>query len=557
MTTFTLAQMLQALHPKEVASVRLRGEVIGVEKLPPELGASPITIITSDTRQVALGSEGVVFVAVKGTQRDGHDFIQGIIEAKPLAIVFEESRTVDYAEVLAAARDAGIVLVSVRDTPSALGFLSQALHGKPSLAMRIIGVTGTNGKTTVTTVLHQLFMKLGVHAGLIGTVAHQSGDEVLPSTHTTPGAEALAVLLAQMQSDGCEVVFMEVSSHALSQKRTAGVRFSGAVFTNLTHDHLDYHGSFASYRDAKKLLFDGLDPEAFALVNTDDRNGEVMLQNTVARRRTFALNQPASFSGRVLENTFDGLLMTLASEALGGTARPFHSQLLGQFNASNLLCAYAVALEINYGGLDSIQEEDVLVALSSVTAPVGRAERVLPLSGESDLHALVDYAHTPDALQNILETLRGARQSDYNLAGNLGDGAQAIHCIVGCGGDRDAEKRPKMAAIAATLADRIILTSDNPRSEDPEAILDMMWQGVPAERRNRTMRITSRREAIRAAVQQAQAGDIILVAGKGHENYQEIKGQRLHFSDAEELANALQERQACLPSSNRNSQSAK
>jgi len=553
MATFT--QLLQALPPKEVVSVRLREEVLNASQLPAEVSTRNVTLITSDTRQVAVGSEGVVFVAVKGTQRDGHDFIQGIIEARPLAIVFEESRTTDFAEVLAQARDAGIILISVTDTPLALGRMSQAFHSNPSLAMRIIGVTGTNGKTTVTTLLHQLFMKLGIHAGLIGTVAHQSGDEVLPSSHTTPGAEALAVLLAQMQADGCEVVFMEVSSHALAQKRTAGVRFSGAVFTNLTHDHLDYHGSFAAYRDAKKLLFDELDPEAFALVNADDRNGEVMLQNTAARRRTFALNQPASFSGRVLENTFDGLLMTLASEALGGTARSFHSPLLGEFNASNLLCAYAVALEMGPIGADAIQEEDVLIAISRVTAPIGRAQRVLPPSGISDLHAMVDYAHTPDALENILQTLRGARQNDAGIGGGVG--SQAIHCVVGCGGDRDAEKRPKMAAIAASLADRVILTSDNPRSEDPEAILDMMWQGVPIERRNRTMRITSRREAIRAAVQQAQAGDIILVAGKGHENYQEIKGERLHFSDAEELANALEERQAGMPSSHRNSQLAK
>jgi len=456
--------------------------------------------ITSNPREV---KAGFVFVACKGTQVDGHRFIAHAWDAGASLVVCEDLP-----------KDDKRTYVQVEDSQEALGQLASAFYDHPSRSLQLVGVTGTNGKTTVVTLLWQLFRELGYTTGMLSTVENRINERAVVATHTTPNPVQLQALLAEMRDAGCTHAFMEVSSHATHQRRIAGLHFAGAVFTNISHDHLDYHGTFKNYIFAKKLFFDGLAKEAFALVNLDDKRGLVMLQNCAAKHRTFALNDFADYEGRIIENSPEGLCIEIEN-----TQAWF--RLSGAFNASNLLAAYGVATELGE------PKEEVLRALSVLPGAPGRLQRI---EGEQ-VTAFVDYAHTPDALKNVLETLGALRQH-----------GQQLTCIVGCGGDRDRKKRPEMAKIAASLADRVIFTSDNPRSEDPEAILAEMAAGVPPELQRRVFQITNRREAIRMGIVLADLHGVILIAGKGHETYQEIKGERQHFDDREEARKALEER---------------
>jgi len=461
-----------------------------------------ITAIAFDSRKVRKDS---VFVAVRGTVVDGHDFIPQAIESGAIAIVCEE---------LPEQRIANVTYIRVNDARCALGMMSAQYYDNPSREMKLIGVTGTNGKTSVTTLLYRLFDSLGYKAGLISTVENRIHKRTLNATHTTPDPLALNELLREMADSGVSYAFMEVSSHALDQCRTAGVEFAGAVFTNITRDHLDYHKTFDAYIAAKKLLFDGLGRKAFAVVNRDDRHGATMVQNCNASIKTFALKSPADYHTKVLDNSFEGLHLTL-------DGMEFHSRLVGAFNAYNLTAIYAVAREL---GQDAM---NVLTAMSSLAAAEGRFQYV---RSKNQITGVVDYAHTPDALKNVLETISG-----------IVDAGQKVITVVGCGGDRDKGKRPEMAQIAVRYSNKVILTSDNPRTEDPETIIDDMRKGLDPKGISMTLSITSRREAIRTAVSLAGGGDVILVAGKGHEKYQEINGERLPFDDVEELKNAFGE----------------
>ncbi len=461
-----------------------------------------ISAVVLDSRAVV---PGCAFVAVRGTQVDGHTYIAKAVAAGAAAIVCEE---------LPAEKDAAVTYVRVNNSHIALGWMACHFYDNPSHSLQLVGITGTNGKTTTVNLLFQLFTALGNRCGLISTVENRIGDTVLPSTHTTPDAVAINKLLASMAEAGCSHVFMEVSSHAAHQHRIEGLKFAVALFSNITHDHLDYHGTFDAYIAAKKSYFDRLDAESIAVVNKDDRNGLVMVQNTRATVKTFALKADADYRARLIENSFEGLHLQL-----DGT--DFHSALIGSFNASNLLAAYSAAVSM---GLDKLE---VLTALSAVKAPSGRFDYVQ----QHQITGIVDYAHTPDALRNVLSTIRDIRK-----------GHERIITVVGCGGDRDRSKRPVMAALAAELSDKVVLTSDNPRSESPEAILDEMQAGLDLVQKARCLRITDRREAIRTAVSLAQPGDIILVAGKGHETYQEILGVKHPFDDKLILSETLQTR---------------
>lgn len=475
-----------------------------------------------DSRKV---EKGFAFVATIGTRFDAHDFIgkkeaevaqapvraprAGAVQANSAVIIGQKS-----PEDLALLDTT--LYIQVADSAKALGLMACRWYDQPSQELKLVGVTGTNGKTTVTTLLHDLFTALGYRAGLLSTVEVRLGTEKRSATHTTPDALAINAHLAEMRDMGIEYVFMEVSSHAVDQARTAGLHFRGGVFTNMSHDHLDYHKTFKAYIEAKKRFFDELAASAFALVNIDDKRGEVMLQNTRAAKQTYSLRRPANFVAKILGNAPQGLHLSIDGTEV-------FTQLLGRFNAYNLLAAYGAAMLLEQ---DSMQ---VLTVLSGLKAAAGRLDYIQDASGGKT--AVVDYAHTPDALENVLQTLRDT----------LPKGQQLI-CVVGAGGDRDTSKRPLMAQIGARLADRLILTSDNPRTESPEAILDDMQAGLTsAAEQAKTLRITDRRSAIRTAVSLAQPGDLLLVAGKGHENYQEIMGQRWPFDDKEELQKAFNE----------------
>lgn len=460
----------------------------------------PITGLTYDSRTVAVGN---CFFAVHGTQSDGHDYIERAVEAGASAVVCEreperKSERVSY--------------VVVADTNKAMADMAAAYYDHPSQELHLVGVTGTNGKTTIATLLYDLYRYMGYRAGLISTVVYRIDTQEIPSTHTTPDAIRLNAMLREMVDCGCDYCFMEVSSHSLVQERVRGLRFRGALFTNLTHDHLDYHGTYAEYIRAKKLLFDRLDKRAFALVNMDDRNGEVMVQNCRAHITRYSLRQMADYRAKVLEMLFDGMLLRIGNDEVW-------VNFLGRFNAYNLLCVYGAAMEL---GAD---RNEVLQALSTLHSVSGRFE---PLRSAGGITAIVDYAHTPDALENVITTINDIRR----------DGQRLI-VMCGCGGDRDATKRPEMGRIASREADVAILTSDNPRTEDPEHILDQMMQGV--EMGSPVLRITDRGQAIRTAVMMASAGDIILIAGKGHEDYQIIGREKLHFDDREQVRTAFNE----------------
>lgn len=454
-----------------------------------------IEAITEDSRQVTPQS---LFVAVRGVHADGHRFLPSAFAAGGRAFVVEE---------LPEALQAEAIYLQVPSSAEALGLLSAALWRNPSQGLTVVGVTGTNGKTTIATLLYRLFRSAGYRCGLLSTVRNYIDGEAVDSTHTTPSAPALQALLARMRDAGCSHVFMEVSSHAMAQHRVEGIHFRGGIFTNLTRDHLDYHGSVQEYLKAKKSFFDGLDKEAFALTNADDKNGAVMLQNTRAKKLAYALRSPADFRAEILECYPYGTQIRL-------DGREILIQLVGEFNVYNLLAVYGAALQL---GMD---KEELLRLLSQLTAVDGRFQTLL--SEKRGYLAVVDYAHTPDALANVLDTLQSLRT----------DGGRII-TVVGCGGDRDRGKRPLMAQEAARRSDRLILTSDNPRTEDPEAIIQEMKAGLSTEALSRSLAITDRAEAIRTATMLAQRGDFVLIAGKGHETYQEVNGVRHHFDDRE------------------------
>jgi UDP-N-acetylmuramoyl-L-alanyl-D-glutamate--2,6-diaminopimelate ligase len=451
-----------------------------------------ITAISFDSRKIEKDS---LFVAVKGTQSDGHIYINDTISKGSIAILCEE---------FPAEMNEKITYAKVKDTTAALGIVAANFYDNPSEKIKLVGVTGTNGKTTTVTLLFNLFKKLGYKAGLLSTVKNQINNEVLPSTHTTPDAIQLNSLLRQMLEKGCTHCFMEVSSHAIVQNRIAGVHFTGAVFTNITHDHLDYHKTFDEYIKAKKKFFDGLGTDAFALTNKDDANGELMLQNTRAVKRTYSLRSMADFRCKVIENQFSGLLLNIDNAEVW-------SKLIGSFNAYNLLAVYATAIMLKE------DKTNVLTTLSSLSSVEGRFQY---LRSDNGVIGIVDYAHTPDALLNVLKTINDIRT-----------GNEQVITVVGCGGDRDAAKRPVMAKIACDLSNKVILTSDNPRSEDPDAIIKEMQKGVDGVNRKKTISITERSEAIKTACSYAKPGDIVLVAGKGHEKYQEVKGVKHPFDD--------------------------
>jgi UDP-N-acetylmuramoyl-L-alanyl-D-glutamate--2,6-diaminopimelate ligase len=460
-----------------------------------------ISDIAFDSRKV---SEWTLFVAVRGTLTDGHEFISKAIDNGAIAIVCEE---------MPANLIPTITYVKVKDSSHALAIICNNFYDDPSSKLKLIGVTGTNGKTTSVTLLHSLFTQLGFKCGMLSTVKNLIGNEVIAATHTTPDPLQLNQLLVRMVDEDCEYCFMEVSSHAVVQKRIEGLHFHGGLFTNITRDHLDYHKTFDEYIKAKKGFFDRLPEGAFALINADDKNSQIMVQNTKSTVRTFAQKNVADFKVKILENNFSGLLLNIdGNDVL--------CSLIGSFNASNLLGAYAVAIMCNQEKLD------VLTALSSLKAPEGRFEC---LQSENKVTGIVDYAHTPDALENVLNTIN-----------NIRTGNETIITIIGCGGDRDAGKRPQMAEIACELSDKVILTSDNPRSENPDAIIKDMQAGVPAQYYRKSLAIADRKEAIRTAVALAQPGDIILLAGKGHEKYQEINGVKYPFDDKEILSETFQ-----------------
>ena len=459
----------------------------------PQIGA-----LEYDSRKVKAGD---CFFAVRGTQSDGHNYIASAIESGAVAVVCQE---------LPQQLNEGVSYIVVEDSNKAMADMAAAFYDYPSEELELVGVTGTNGKTTVATLLCDLFQLLGHKAGLISTVVYRVGEREIASTHTTPDAIRLNAMLREMVDEGCDYCFMEVSSHSVVQERIRGLKFAGGIFTNLTHDHLDYHGTFAEYIKAKRLFFDSLPKSAFALTNIDDRNGEVMVQNAVAKVSRYSLRSMADFRCKVLEMLFDGMLLDVCD-------REVWVQLLGRFNAYNLLAVYGTATLLGKSS------DEVLQAMSALKKVNGRFE---PMRSESGITAIVDYAHTPDALENVIATINDIRRE-----------GQKLIVVCGCGGDRDATKRPEMGRIASREADIAIFTSDNPRTETPEAILDQMeagkWEG------SRTLRISDRAQAIHTAVMLAAAGDIILVAGKGHETYQIIGTEKRHFDDREVLAEAF------------------
>lgn len=452
-----------------------------------------IHAIVSDSRKA---QQGTLFVAVKGTRVDAHDFIPQVVAAGCEAVVVEHA--MDLPE--------HVLQIVVQSGAKALGELAHAFYDFPSRDILLVGITGTNGKTTTTTLLHRLYTGLGFKTGLISTVVNLIGEEAIPSTHTTPDPIALNALLKDMVEQGCSHCFMEVSSHAVDQHRIAGLEFKGAAFTNITHDHLDYHGTFKAYIDAKKGFFDGLSKDAFALVNADDKNGLVMVQNTKAKVATYAMKTMADFHVKVLENSFTGLLLTINGIELW-------TRLIGDFNAYNIATVFGISQLL---GED---KTEVLTILSRLESVDGRFQFT---RSTSDITAIVDYAHTPDALINVLKTIENIRTRN-----------EQVITVVGCGGDRDALKRPEMARIACEMSDKVILTSDNPRTEDPQVILEQMEAGVEAHQTMKVLSILDREQAIKTAVALAQPHDIILIAGKGHEKYQEINGVKHPFDDFE------------------------
>ena len=455
-----------------------------------------ITGITADSREV---KPGFIFIAVKGTTSDGHDYAVRALENGAVAVIVDQSMP----------QLEGKHCIRVNDSAEALGKIAHHFYNDPTKHIKLIGITGTNGKTTTATLCFDLVEKLGYRCGLISTVENRIHDRIIPATHTTPDPVQLSALLAAMVDDGCDYAFMEVSSHAAHQKRIAGLHFYGGVFTNITHDHLDYHHTFDQYIAAKKLFFDGLTKDAFALVNADDKRSSVMLQNCNAKKYTYSVKGPADFTARIIENNVSGLVLQMDGEEV-------HAQLPGEFNASNLLCVYSIARICRF------EKNEILRELSALKPITGRFDVVF--SAIDRLTGIIDYAHTPDAVEKLLSTVRSMLKKEQHLI-----------TVIGCGGDRDKTKRPLMAKVAASISDKAVFTSDNPRSEDPDQILHEMEAGISENLRHKCISVTGRKEAIRTAVMLAQKNDVICVAGKGHEKYQEIKGVKYPFDDRQVL----------------------
>ena len=454
-----------------------------------------ITGVNIDSRKI---EKGHLFVAMKGTQTDGHKFIPKALELGATAILCEDMPE-EKAE--------GVTYVQVSSTESAVGPVATVFYGEPSRKLLLVGVTGTNGKTTIATLLYNMFRKFGHRCGLLSTVCNYIEDEAIPADHTTPDPIELNYLLSRMVEAGCEYAFMECSSHAIAQQRIGGLKFAGGLFTNLTRDHLDYHKTFENYRDAKKAFFDGLSKDAFAITNADDKNGSVMVQNCKAKIKTYSTRTMADFRARIIECHFEGMYLEIDGREVG-------VQFIGKFNVSNLLAVYGAAVMLGK------KPEDILLILSTLKSVAGRLE---PIRSKEGVTAIVDYAHTPDALENVLNAIHEV----------LDDKGGQVITVCGAGGNRDKGKRPLMAQEAAKQSDRVIITSDNPRFEEPQDIINDMLEGLNAQQKKKTISITDRKEAIRTACMMAQKGDVILIAGKGHEDYQEIKGVKHHFDDRE------------------------
>ena len=466
------------------------------------VGTSDVKVsgIEFDTRKIqrAEATDAVpVYVAQRGTQTDGHQYIPQAIAAGAGVVVCEE---------LPAEVKPDVTYIVVPDSSIALGRLASAFYGEPSRQLKLVGITGTNGKTTTVTLLHRLLSDLGCHVGMLSTIVNKIGEQIIPSTHTTPDAVQLNALLRQMVDDGCEYCFMEVSSHSICQHRIEGLHFTGGIFSNITHDHLDFHKTFANYIKAKKAFFDNLPATAFALTNIDDKNGRVMVQETRAAVHTYSLQSHADFKGRIIDNAFEGLQMTINNKEA-------YFKLCGRFNAYNLLAIYGTAVLLGF------EPVEVLAKMSALNPAAGRFQL---LRNDRKCTAVIDYAHTPDALKNVLMTIRDITKPEVEVI-----------TVVGCGGDRDALKRPVMAEIACTYSHKVILTSDNPRTEDPNKILEDMQKGIPADFKRNVLVIENRREAIKTACMMLADGGVLLVAGKGHENYQEINHVKHHFDDTE------------------------
>ncbi len=460
-----------------------------------------ITGVNIDSRQI---EKGHLFVAIKGTQTDGHQYIPKALELGAVAVLCED---------LPEKQEDGVTYVQVESTESAVGPVATLFYGDPSRRLKLVGVTGTNGKTTIATLLYNMFRKFGHKCGLLSTVCNYIEDEALPTSHTTPDPIELNKLLARMVDAGCEYAFMECSSHAIQQQRIGGLKFAGGLFTNLTRDHLDYHKTFENYRDAKKMFFDGLGKDAFAITNADDKNGLFMVQNCKAQVKTYSTRTMADFKARIIECHFEGMYLEVDGREVG-------VQFIGKFNVSNLLAVYGAAIMLGK------QPEDILVIMSTLKSVSGRLE---PVRSPEGVTAIVDYAHTPDALENVLNAIHEVLD---------GKGGKVI-TVCGAGGNRDKGKRPLMAQEAVKQSDKVIITSDNPRFEEPQDIINDMLAGLNAQQMKKVLSITDRREAIRTAVMLAQKGDVILIAGKGHEDYQEIKGVKHHFDDKEVVRDAF------------------
>ena len=474
-------------------------------------GIKPINIIGDVDKEIVgvnIDSRKIeanhLFIAVKGTQVDGHRYIETAIEKGAVAVLCED---------LPEEKAAHVTYIQVQDTTQAAGVVATVFYGEPSKKVQLVGVTGTNGKTTIATLLYNLFRKLGYKCGLLSTVCNYIEDEAVPADHTTPDPIALNYLLSRMVEAGCEYVFMECSSHAIAQKRIAGLHFAGGIFTNLTRDHLDYHKTFENYRDAKKAFFDSLPKTSFAITNADDKNGMYMVQNTKATVKTYSTRSLADFKARIIECHFEGMYLEIDGREVG-------VRFIGKFNVSNLLAVYGASVMLKQ------QPEDVLLALSTLHSVSGRLE---PISSPEGFTCIVDYAHTPDALENVLLAIH-----------DVLNGKGKVITVCGAGGNRDKGKRPLMAQEAIKQSDKVILTSDNPRFEDPQDILNDMKEGLNNAQLKKTLTIVDRKEAIRTACSLAQKGDVVLVAGKGHEDYQEINGVKNHFNDKEVLYEIFQ-----------------
>ena len=486
---------------KNVKTLRIEGDA--------DVDISGVKI---DSRQV---QPGYLFVAMKGTQVDGHQFIAKAIELGARAILCED---------MPAELAVGVTFVQVVSSEDAVGSVATMFHGDPSSHVKLVGVTGTNGKTTIATLLYNMFRQFGHRCGLLSTVCNYIDGEAVPATHTTPDAIELNELLERMVAAGCEYVFMECSSHAIAQKRIGGLKFTGGLFTNLTRDHLDYHKTVENYRDAKKMFFDNLPKDAFAITNADDKNGMVMVQNTKAKVKTYSTRALADFRARIIESHFEGMYLDINGHEVG-------VQFIGRFNVSNLLCVYGAAVML---GKDP---EEILVAMSTLKSVNGRLD---PIRSPEGYTAVVDYAHTPDALENVLNAIHEVLGTGRQAGKEAGRPGGRVITVCGAGGNRDKGKRPLMAQEAVKQSDRVIITSDNPRFEEPQDIINDMLAGLDQKQMKKVISIVDRREAIRTACMMAEKGDVILIAGKGHEDYQEIKGVKHHFDDHEVVRECFQ-----------------